>query len=299
MTAKLLQINKVKVSEIVERDRMRPVSEAGVESLMASIREIGIMKDAIHVRQRRDGQLVLIAGGHRLEAARRLGWEEIEAKVWADLTDDMARLMEIDDNLAGAEMNALDTAVFLATRKEVYERLHPEARRGFAGGKARHGQLTDTMSVSSFAAATAEKFGLTDRHVRRMIAAGSALSPRDVAQLRGAPRAVSLKDLGEIAKIGNPVERGDVVLRLAAGNAKSAADARRSLRVEAGLEGPKKSPEDLQLLALLSAWARAGKAVRRRFVEERLADLSDLVAEASDTQTEGPVATFRRGHAAK
>lgn len=298
MTARLLQINKVKVADIAERDRLRPVSEAGVESLIASIREIGVMKDAIHVRQRRDGQLVLIAGGHRLEAARRLGWDEIEAKVWADLTDDMARLMEIDDNLAGAEMNALDTAVFLATRKEVYERLHPEARRGFAGGKARHGQLTDTMSVSSFAAATAEKFGLTDRHVRRMIAAGSALSPRDVAQLRGAPRAVSLKDLAEIAKIGNPVERGDVVLRLSAGNAKSAADARRSLRVEAGLEAPTRSTEDQQLLALLSAWERAGKAVRRRFAEERFDDLNDLIGDVADQQVTGPVATFRRGPAA-
>ncbi len=294
MTARLLQINKVKVAEIAERDRMRPVSEAGVKSLIASISEIGIMKDAIHIRQRRDGQLVLIAGGHRLEAARRLGWEEIEAKVWADLTDDMARLMEIDDNLAGAEMNALDTAVFLATRKEVYERMHPETRHGIAGAVARW-DATDIVSVASFATATAEKFGLTDRHVRRMIAAGSALSPRDVAQLRSAPRPVSLKDLAEIAKIGNPVERGDVVLRLAAGNARSAADARRSLRVEAGLEGPKKSAEDEQLLALLSAWSRAGKAVRRRFVEERFADLNDMVGEVAEAEETAPVATFRRG----
>ena len=46
----------------------------------------------------------------------------------------------------------------------------------------------------------------------RIVAAGSALSSRDIAHLRQAPRPVSLKDLTEIAKIGNPVERSAVVL---------------------------------------------------------------------------------------
>lgn len=109
------------------------------------------------VKRERDGSLHLIAGGHRLEAARRLGWEEIEAKVWTDVTDDWARLMEVDDNLAGSGMNALDTAVFLATRKAVYERLHPETKAGVAGGLARQGSASE---LSSFADVTAEKFNM-------------------------------------------------------------------------------------------------------------------------------------------
>src|SRR5690554_3170186 len=110
---RLMKIDRIKVGEILATGRLRPVSEAGVESLMASIAEVGVMKDAVHVRQKKGGQLVLIAGGHRLEAAKRLGWDEIEAKLWADVTDDWARLMEIDDNIAGAELNPLDTALFL------------------------------------------------------------------------------------------------------------------------------------------------------------------------------------------
>ena len=96
----LMQQSMVKVSEIDARQRLRPVSEAGVQSLIASVTETGVMKDAIHVRKKKDGRLVLIAGAHRLEMARQLGWDEIEAKVWTDVTDDWARLMEIDDNLA-------------------------------------------------------------------------------------------------------------------------------------------------------------------------------------------------------
>ena len=46
------------------------MSEAGVEALKASIIETGVMKDAIHVRRKKGGVLVMIAGAHRLEAAR-------------------------------------------------------------------------------------------------------------------------------------------------------------------------------------------------------------------------------------
>ncbi|MCU9850381.1 ParB N-terminal domain-containing protein [Defluviimonas sp. WL0024] len=125
----LMQITSVAVAEVDARRRLRPVSEAGVESLLASIAETQVMKDAIHVRKLKDGKLVLIAGAHRLEAAKRLGWEEIEAKVWTDVTDDWAQLMEIDDNLAGAEMNALDTAVFLAERQRLGWRLRRNGGR--------------------------------------------------------------------------------------------------------------------------------------------------------------------------
>lgn len=270
VTPTLMQIDKVPLADLIIRDRMRPVSEAGVESLIASVTELGVMKDAIHVRKKKDGSLHLMAGAHRTEMARRLGWIDIPAKVWTGVTDDWARLVEIDDNLAGAEMNPLDTAVFLAARKEVYERLHPEAKRGFSGGKARHGQLTDMMSVSSFAASTAEKFGFTDRHVRRMIAAGIALSGNDVTHLRQAKRPITLKDLVEIAKIGDPEERTGVVLRLSVGNAKSASDARKSLAQE---QGRVSSPDPLkqserEFRDLMVVWKRAGAATRRRFMAE-------------------------------
>lgn len=262
--ARLTQIDSVPVAEVIVRDRLRPVTEAGVQSLLASIAETGVMKDAIHVRKKKDGSLHLIAGGHRLEAARRLDWKMIEAKVWTDVTDDWARLMEIDDNLAGAEMNALDTAVFLATRKEVYERLHPETKRGVAGGLARQGSASE---LSSFADATAQKFGMTARQVQKIVSAGTKLGPDEVARLRIAPRPVTLKDLTEIAKIGPAPERYDVVARLAEGLSKSAADARRALRLEREGEAPVQDPSDQQFKALQAAWNRAGAKARTKFVD--------------------------------
>lgn len=269
-----MQQNRVRIAEIITHGRLRPVSEAGVESLIASIRETGVMKDAIHVRKKKDGSLQLIAGGHRHEAARRLGWEEIEAKVWTDVTEDWARLMEIDDNLAGAEMNALDSAVFLATRKAVYERLHPETKAGVAGGLARQGLASE---LRSFAAATAEKFNMTPRQVQKIVAAGVRLGPDEVARLRTGPRQVTLKDLTEIGRIGEPTERYAVVRHLAEGTAKSAAEARRLLK--AGDANPIKDPVDEAFKVGLSWWKRASMAARRRLVSELEGELRELLAD--------------------
>ncbi|WP_444667153.1 ParB/RepB/Spo0J family partition protein [Cereibacter changlensis] len=261
-----LQIDKVAVAEVIVRDRLRPVSEAGVESLIASVTELGVLKDPIHLRKKKDGKLYLMAGAHRLEVARRLGWEEIPAKVWTGATDDWALMMEIDDNLAGAEMNALDTAVFLATRKEVYERLHPETRRGVAGALARW-DASEPGSVA-FVQSTADKFGMTARQIYKIVAAGSALRPGTVAQLRAAPKPVSLKDLTELAKIGDAYERDTVIERLAAGEAKSAAEAWRSLKADLAGTPLHNDPVEDQYKALLAAWSRASAAARRRWLEE-------------------------------
>jgi ParB family transcriptional regulator, chromosome partitioning protein len=254
----------VPVADIDARNRLRPVSEAGVEALKASIGETGVMKDAIHVRRKKGGVLVLIAGAHRLEAARQLGWTEIEAKVWTDVSDDWSRLMEIDDNLAGAEMGPLDTAVFLAERKRVYERLHPETKQGVAGALARH-SATDIMSVASFAVTTAEKFGLSDRHVRRLVEIGSSLSKDELRWLRSAKAPIRLADLQALAKIGDDSERSQVCIRLSNG-AKSAADAWRSHRQQMDGEAPVKDPVEAAFIALAKAWARAPMAAKKRFL---------------------------------
>lgn len=275
MMPTLMQIDKVSIAEIIVRDRMRPVSAAGVESLIASVNELGVMKDPIHIRKKKDGSLHLMAGAHRLEMARRLEWTEIAAKVWTDATDDWARLMEIDDNLAGAEMNALDTAVFLAARKQVYERLHPETKRGVAGGLARQGSASDIMS---FATATGEKFGLSKRHVERMIAVGSALHSSEIAQLRAAEKPIRLADLQALAKVGDAIERQRVVEMFSTGEAKNVAVARARYKAdETGIEALVKDPVDQQYLALKSAWLRASAVARRRFLEDTGADLAGLM----------------------
>jgi hypothetical protein len=122
----------VAVGSIVVRGRLRPVTDAGVESLMASIAETGVMKDAVDLRLAKDGSLVLIAGGHRVEAARRLGWAEVPAKVWSGVSDDWARIMEIDDNLTGITVDGV-AATRLAPGSNNYRSIWVAALTGANG----------------------------------------------------------------------------------------------------------------------------------------------------------------------
>ena len=280
-----LPIDQIEVS-----GRLRPVSPAGVATIVASIREIGQLANPVVVRQlRRKGETVwrVLDGAHRLAAAVELGWTEVPVRVF-ECNDDQARIMEIDGNLSGAELNPLDTAVFLATRKAVYERLHPETKAGVAGGLARQGSASDMMS---FAATTAEKFGLSQRHVERMIAAGAKLGGDEVARLRQAPRQVTLKDLQDISRIANPVDRYGVVEALAAGSAKSASAALKARR--APTEAVEADPLEEQFKALSKAWSRAGAAARRRFVAAHFDALSPLVVDEAGDRDEVEIAAMR------
>ncbi len=287
MAELLKNITDLSPAEISTEGRLRPVSRAGVEAIKASILELGTMQDRIHVRKKRGGEFVLLAGLHRLEAARDLGWETIPVVAWT-CTDDWARMMEVDDNLAGAELNALDTAVFLAERKRVYERLHPETKAGAAGLAAMNGNQTDKMSVWSFAASTADKFGMSERHVRRLISAGTALLEGDIDTLRKAEQPVTLSDLQTLAKIGEPEQRSQVCTALSEGTAKNAAGALRALNARPG--DKVRSDADQKYRKLADAYARCGKPARRRFVQEHEDELRALLDELANEG--GDVVTF-------
>lgn len=261
--------------EIIVKDRLRGVSEAGVSAVLSSLEEVKQIASPIWVRKLKD-TYVLLDGAHRLEAAKRHGLATVPGLAWR-CNDDQARLLEIDGNLAGAELDALDTAVFLAERKRVYESMHPETKAATGAALVnKRWNTADTMSVVSFAAATAQKFGMSERHVRRLIAAGERLDPRDRQMLRGAPRPVTLQDLQAISKIGSATERYHVVEALAAGQATSAAKARASFNAQ---PVPPKDPVEEAFQALLSKWTRAPAAARKRFVEEAFDEISDLFAD--------------------
>lgn len=275
--AKLIETRRVLLTDIDTSRRKRPVSVKAVASIVASVEDMGHIKDPVDLRRMKDGSLRLMAGGHRVEAARTMGWDDIRADIW-DCTDDWAELMELDDNIAGADLTPLDTAIFLADRKRLYEKLHPETKRGLAGATARW-NATGTLPVASFVTATAEKFGQSETKIFRLVAAGEKLDPRDRSLLHAAPKPVTFKDLQEIAKISEAAERYHVVEALSKGTAKSAADARRSHKAAPAVP---KDPVEEAFQSLLSRWERAPMAARRRFIETIGDDLSSMQEGAPD-----------------
>jgi N6-adenosine-specific RNA methylase IME4/ParB-like chromosome segregation protein Spo0J len=82
------------------------------------------------VSPRPDTGYWLIAGWHRLEAARKLKWPSMSAMI-VDIADAAAaELIEIDENLVRAELSPAERAQHTARRKDLYEQLRPETRHG-------------------------------------------------------------------------------------------------------------------------------------------------------------------------
>ncbi|MBA5777477.1 ParB N-terminal domain-containing protein [Stappia sp. F7233] len=79
------------------------------------------------------GRYRLIAGAHRLAAARALKWKDIPAEVKpADAFADEAamKLAEIAENLMRRELSALDRAMDVAAWRDVYERAQGAVKPG-------------------------------------------------------------------------------------------------------------------------------------------------------------------------
>ncbi|WP_413207799.1 ParB/RepB/Spo0J family partition protein [Rhodospirillum sp. A1_3_36] len=251
-------LHDVAVSLIIVEDRLRPVDQAWVAMLAENIAQVGLVRQPIEVRQTDKG-LVLVAGSHRLEAVVRLGWASLPALVYEDMTDLEAGIAEVDENLVRHELNPLDRAMFMARRKALYEELHPEARAGVAGGKARQGSATE---IISFAAETARRVGLTERTIQLAVTIASKLAPDVRAAIAGTVWAKKQSDLLLLAKAPPEAQRAALGLLQAGteGTVKAAlakAEGRRAADV---------NPVEASVSRMTREWNRAPAAARRQFV---------------------------------
>lgn len=100
-------IEPVPCDIIVVGPRHRQTRRDAVDALADSIRDIGL-KTPITVRELSDdGDVELIAGAHRLAAAKRLGWERIDCFVLrCDAVE--AEKWQIAENLHRAELTTLE-----------------------------------------------------------------------------------------------------------------------------------------------------------------------------------------------
>ena len=130
---------KIPIFQIKINDGRREADQEAVHKLADSITKIGLL-NPITI----DQDYNLIAGLHRLEAAKLLGWTEIESNV-SSLEGLMAELAEIDENLIRCELNFVDESEQLARRKDLYEMLYPETKRGAKNQYTKNAQMQLTL----------------------------------------------------------------------------------------------------------------------------------------------------------
>ena len=192
-------VNKVKIDE---KNRLRASAKGSVDDLAESMKEIGQIQDIVI-----NEYYKLLAGERRLQAAKELGWTHIEAKQLKGLTPLQEFDIELHENWKRKNFTDYELSVALLKRKEIYDRMHPEATvegRHLKRERKEDGTLGDSLAKSNepesgllvepeisetkvepakaFAESTAEVLGLSRKTVYDKIEAAKAV---EIEQVKG------------------------------------------------------------------------------------------------------------------
>ena len=182
-----MQIDRQFVECIDVGDRLRAVNPDKVMQIAESMKSIGLINPVCVKYSDDGGTCTLVAGAHRLAAAKHLGWDSIDTVeiVGGDLT---AQLAEIDENLCRSELTPTQEAEHLSRRKYVWEAM--EAATAVSGqvdpklsARGRENEGRPEGFASSTAAATGKSKESINRAIRR--ATEVCQAARDL--IRGTP----------------------------------------------------------------------------------------------------------------
>lgn len=206
---------QVPIGKIQIKEGRRSLDAGHVKELADSIRELGLLNPLTI-----DRDYVLIAGLHRLEAVKALGWEDVECTV-SSLEGLAAELAEIDENIVRSDISTLEYGEILLRRKEIYETLHPETKEGIAQAISMNRTLgnnvSDKMSLTSksFVQDTAEKLGVVPRTIERQIQTAKNLTPETKEIIKKSDQKISKEAALKLSRLG-PEQQKEAAALLAA-----------------------------------------------------------------------------------
>lgn len=258
MNSQRIRLDSVDIGE-----RLRSVDEDYARLIAESMAESGQIT-AIDVRRPASGQYRLIAGAHRVSAARMLGWTEIDAIV-REVADLAAELLEIDENLIRRELSELDRAAFLSRRKAIHEAMHPETKRG----KYERGEHKRQNVAFAFAKDAGEKLRLSHRTIERAIARFARIAPDVRQMIAGTWLADHATQLDALGRLDAETQR-QVVRRLTAATP-TERDVAGAVAALQGRRKPAPDPDADSLRRLSEAWRKATP-------KARAAHIADLIS---------------------
>lgn len=205
---------QVSIETIKIKEGRRSLDAVHVEELVSSMGELGLLNPVTIDREN-----FLIAGMHRLEAAKALGWTGIECTV-SSLEGLQAELAEIDENFVRNDLTAVEYGEMLLRRKEIYEMLHPETKHG---GDRRSEEIKTSKcrfeNTKSFVQDTAEKLGVGKRTVERQIQTAKNLTPEAKEIIKNSNAKISKRAALELSQL-EPGQQKEAASLLASGEIK-------------------------------------------------------------------------------
>ena len=186
---------QIKISEIKINPGRRDTQQRNVEELARSIAAVGLMNPVTVTQDN-----TLIAGLHRLEAVKLLGWTEIECTV-SNADGLQAELAEIDENFVRTGLSHRELGDLLLRRKELYEAIHPETRQGQRNGQTAKNDNLTVLAAKPFSEDTADKLGISKRTVERLVQTAANLTPEAKKTIRDAGDKITKGDALKISRL--------------------------------------------------------------------------------------------------
>jgi ParB family chromosome partitioning protein len=129
------EVRRVAIDQIVVEENRQTLNQDKINRLAESIAEIGL-RTPVTVREI-NGKPTLVTGQHRLEAAKKLGWSDIDAFIFkGDETD--ARLWELAENLFRKDLTVLERAVSINEWFKLVTEKRKAGQAAHPGGEQPH-----------------------------------------------------------------------------------------------------------------------------------------------------------------
>jgi ParB/RepB/Spo0J family partition protein len=237
------RVMKVRIEDVEIPKKWRSINKGALRDLADSMAEIGLQQP-ISVRPR-NNSIRLVAGRHRLEAARSLGWSHIDAFVTKG-SKLGRKLWQHSENLHRAELSVLERAEavdqWARTVDEKRACGHQPHDKGISRAAKTIGTSRDDVRRSRLIA------GISSEAKRAAVKAG--LSDNQVALLKIAkePPKAQVRKVGDIAK-RTQAPKPELSDR----------EQKQFRRLQETLAGASE---------LLLAWKRASQTVRDRFIAQ-------------------------------
>ena len=196
---------KLDIARIQVGQRKRKLDEGKVRSLAESFESIGQLQP-ITVEQCEYGNYRMIAGLHRLEAAKLLGWKAIDATVFSgDIIE--AELAEIDENLMRNDLTVLEQGEHLQRRNEILEAMGVRAKA--SPGVNQYTEVGETVSPTRTTFDIAKEVGLSERSAQQRMQVARNIVPEVKDAIRDTEIANSTTQLLELARLA-PEKQAEV-----------------------------------------------------------------------------------------
>lgn len=274
-----MDVVRIPVAEIYDLGG-RTVEAATVAMLRDSLAAVGLMSPITVARRVREGGenkiefYKIIAGRHRTQAARELGWREIDAVV-VDLDVQHAELCEIDENLIRAELTDSQRARAHARRAELMAEMGLVREHG--GDRKSTRQNAD---LKSYASAAAETLRVHPDTVRRDLARGNNITPEVLTAVEGTDldKGVVLDQLAATPQADQPAK----LIAIRESRAAAERDRKDAAKANRALDRSIAQTNEAQFAAWLLARAEG-------------AEIAQLIAWIEAVKPRGVIAALRRG----